>query len=244
MNPDQLEIVCWDEKWKDLLGRRDVSNFTDPDNIRYYRAFNGVVNKVTGPAYSACEFGCGSGTHLIYARDLFERLYFVDGSPNALLYAEFLLSMPGGSKKGSFIKDNVLDSKLESDLFYFTFNSGVIEHYSEEDIFRILQNMRRVSKPGGKVLVAWPNLLSIASVYLRLTGHSLTTERYYRPKKIRNITLEAGLSGIQSYNFPIVWPPGFSQNFYARTSGIERMLANMGMGFLHILSAEKVGRTK
>ena len=50
------------------------------------------------------------------------------------------------------------------------YNMGVLEHFTQQEIQQILQEFRRVLKPGGKVLLFWPHRRA-TSVMVLGTAH-------------------------------------------------------------------------
>ena len=75
----------------------------------------------------------------------------LDISPRALsLYRGFNRDNP------RVIRGDILHIPFEDGRFDGAYNVGVMEHFSEEDIGRILSELGRIIKPEGKILVFWP----------------------------------------------------------------------------------------
>ena len=71
----------------------------------------------------------------------------------------------------------VMDARICGDIFRLPFldesvdgiwNVGVMEHFTHEQIDAILQEFRRVVKPGGRIVLLWPAKFSIPQRILRI----------------------------------------------------------------------------
>lgn len=56
------------------------------------------------------------------------------------------------------------------------FNFGVMEHFTEPDIEKILAELHRVLKPGGRVLLFWPPQFGLSVIVL--TSFLLVVNRF------------------------------------------------------------------
>ena len=95
--------------------------------------------------------GCGSGlVDTRVTRDY--RVTAVDISPKALrLYARF---NPGAE---AVEHADLFHLPFADGLFDGAYNLGVVEHFTDEEIQRILRELHRVLKPGGKLVLFWPH---------------------------------------------------------------------------------------
>jgi len=238
MTTGKSEIFLWNKKWEKLLEKRDLLSKDTPDDKRYYTEFTNMIinNNILGN--SACELGCGTGRHLTYLNGYFKRLCFIDGSKKALKVAKSM-AKSNGIHNASFIQKNIFDTKDFRERFDLVLNSGVIEHYPKKDIKRIIKIMIKLTKRSGKVLVAWPNLRSLSSIYLNYSGSPITTEKYYCPEEIYYLMQLEGLKNIKQLTFPIAWPPINNELFYSKTKPLEHFLSKHGQSFLFVLVGER-----
>lgn len=145
------------------------------------------------------EAGCGSGiASFTLAKHLEDsQLVLCDISKNALKYSktqepDFLKS------KVEYIQTEITHLPFENDNFDFTWNIGVIEHYSLEVIKMMINEMLRVTKKGGYVMVGIPNINSMAArkawllgtkfgrKYLKfISGYRFDTEIPYKNKQLQ-----------------------------------------------------------
>jgi len=63
---------------------------------------------------------------------------------------------------------DIFQLPYESNTFDFVFNSGVVEHYDAPTRKRLLIEMARVTKPGGFVVVVFPNKQHLLEGYWKM----------------------------------------------------------------------------
>ncbi|MFO0159947.1 MAG: methyltransferase domain-containing protein [Alphaproteobacteria bacterium] len=167
------EAAKWSSYFEEALQDRGQEHdkslwwrVSDLDSLAIARA---CLRNLAAPAI--CEPACGSGgtsillAEMVGARDL----TLVDISPSALSFARSLLpeSLAGVTH---LLEGDAFRLPLEDDRFDLTWNVGVIEHYPQSQILDLVREMRRVTRPGGAVLVAIPNRRSIATLKAALLG--------------------------------------------------------------------------
>jgi dolichol-phosphate mannosyltransferase len=113
------------------------------------------------PGVELLHAGCGSG-QVDVALQKIVRITALDISPEALcLYAR---NNPGAKE---IRHGNILDLPFASASFDGVFNLGVMEHFTPEEIDRILREFHRVLRPGGKLLIFWPMTSAPSVIVLR-----------------------------------------------------------------------------
>lgn len=94
--------------------------------------------------------GCGSGQVDIDLQQRY-KITAIDISRDALdLYARY------NPEAHRIEQASILDLPYESGSFDGVYNLGVVEHFTREEIVKILQQFLRVLKPGGKIVIFWP----------------------------------------------------------------------------------------
>jgi len=143
----------WDKYWDRKTG---PGGFAYDVVSAFYRKFiirpavNYFIQKHFSPGQNLLHAGCGSGRTDIDINKKFS-VTALDISPRALsLYRGFNRDNP------RVIRGDILHIPFEDGRFDGAYNVGVMEHFSEEDIGRILSELGRIIKPGGKILVFWP----------------------------------------------------------------------------------------
>jgi dolichol-phosphate mannosyltransferase len=97
--------------------------------------------------------GCGSGQVDNFDKNAAgqTRVSALDISPQALsLYRKF---QPNAAE---LIHGSIFEIPVPNESFDGVYNLGVMEHFTEEEIHRILLEFNRVLKPGGKIALFWP----------------------------------------------------------------------------------------
>ena len=108
--------------------------------------------------------GCGSGQVDERLHDRV-RITAVDISPSAVrLYRE--------NNPSAFAVQHadILDLPFPANSFDGAYNLGVLEHFTPEEIGRVLRQLNRILRPGGKVVVFWPHARATSVAVLK-TAH-------------------------------------------------------------------------
>jgi dolichol-phosphate mannosyltransferase len=155
----------WDDYWSD----KDAPGGIVYNAIAaFYRRFiikpalNHFIFKHFQRGASILHAGCGSGqvdtdvhTHVsVTALDISAKALTMykranKGIPNERVVQANIFSLP--------FADATIDG---------IYNLGVIEHFSEEDIHKILREFRRVLKHDGKVIIFWPPTFGVTTNFL------------------------------------------------------------------------------
>lgn len=141
----------------------------------FYRKFimcpglNYFTQKHFAPMESLLHAGCGSGQVDVDINRQF-CITALDISPCALnLYRQFNQNNP------RVIRGDIFHVPFEDGVFDGVYNLGVLEHFTEEEITRILAELRRVIKPEGKILVFWPPEFGLSVRFLKMIHAILRT---------------------------------------------------------------------
>lgn len=139
---------------------------SDVDSLAIARA---CLADIAAPAI--CEPACGSGgTSMLLAEAVGARdLTLVDIAPSALDFARSLLPerLAGVTR---FVEGDAFRLPLEDGQFDLTWNVGVIEHYPPDQIVDLVREMHRITRPGGAILVGFPNRRALATLKAALLG--------------------------------------------------------------------------
>lgn len=155
----------WDKYWDEKSGSENfgydiVSSFYRKFIIR--PAVNYFVQKHFKSGQNLLHAGCGSGQTDIDINTKFN-VTAVDISPQALkLYCKF------NKSNTRIIQGDILNVPVKDGKFDGVYNLGVMEHFSEEDIVRILHELKRIIKPDGKILLFWPPESGLSVRFLKI----------------------------------------------------------------------------
>jgi SAM-dependent methyltransferase len=170
----------WDDIWsaKQRLASGRLTSGLARDII--YRTVVDILRREIPDARGKRILEVGSGTGLV-SLELAERgakATLCDISPEALKFSEAAFARARAQSKGKgnreatdgalageMVLGSILDLPFEDNAFDVTWNAGVIEHFEGEEQLRALREMLRVTRPGGRVVVAVP--WAGARIYLR-----------------------------------------------------------------------------
>lgn len=167
--PDKAEIAHLEsQQWDIYWGSHKSPAGLIYDAIAaFYRQF--IIKKVLGyfikkhfkQDSEILHAGCGSGQVDTDIND-FVSITALDISRNALaLYKK--------ANKGSYklLHGSIFNILLPDNSVNGIYNLGVMEHFTESEIGRILLEFRRVLKPDGKIILFWPPEFGLSVVFLK-----------------------------------------------------------------------------
>lgn len=144
-----------------------------------------AIRRVFQPGSSLLHAGCGSGQVDTDIQNEM-KITALDISKGALdLYSR------NNRHAISIVHGNILDLPFPDETFDGIYNLGVMEHFTESEITRILNEFRRVLKPNGKIVLFWPHaratsvlVLSLCHQFLR---SAMKSDRQLHPKEISHM---------------------------------------------------------
>jgi len=125
------------------------------------RSLNWFMTRYFPPNSSVLHAGCGSGQVDLDVRWLFS-ITGLDISVNALNFYLKTNKNQCQALHGSIFEIPLPDSSVDG-----VYNLGVMEHFTQEEISRILLEFRRVLKPGGRVIVFWPPEFGLSVIFFK-----------------------------------------------------------------------------
>ncbi len=179
-NPERLEIgedvqvavntqlrdeQGWDAYWDSQ--KTDAGGLVYDAVAALYRkwiirpALNRFVRCYFAPGARVLHAGCGGGQ---VDADIRHEVAItgLDISPNALrLYQKV------NRGRGQTLHGSIFEIPLPTGTMDGVYNLGVMEHFTEEEIRRILQEFHRVLRPQGRVLVFWPPEFGLSVLFFK-----------------------------------------------------------------------------
>lgn len=157
------------------------------------------------------EAGCGTGRFCcLLAKDFpSSTILGIDISENALKIAESMRLLFGFDNI-SFKKGDLFSIDFPDNYFDVVFNEGVIEHFSLDGnptYKDALKEMVRVTKPGGKIIVAVPNWYNLIHTFykwaLKVTKKTFEYgyEKSFKHKELVELYREFELKNIELDGF-------------------------------------------
>jgi SAM-dependent methyltransferase len=157
-DPDRVQDGLQDpQNWAPYWQRKkEFSGFAYELVAAVYRNFvirpvlRRTILRTFRPGAALLHAGCGSGQVDLDLQSRFQ-VTAVDISRDALdLYARY------NPQAHRIEQASILKLPYGGEIFDGVYNLGVMEHFPEEDILRILNEFHRVLRPGGKIVIFWP----------------------------------------------------------------------------------------
>ena len=147
-----------------------------------------------GEPLKILDVGCGTGVNAEQVKALGHSVYGMDLSPTAV-GALNRVGIPG------IVADASFGLPLDAESFDLAFTSEVIEHLADGEAF--LQELFRITKPGGRLLLSTPNSAFWVYRLYALAGRTLSEVqhpghvRFYSRKSLRRLIEQAGFTDVK-----------------------------------------------
>lgn len=162
------------------------------------------------------ECGCGGGYESALMAKDGARVTILDYSKKAIEYAKIVSKQIGVMSKVEFINSDILNFSSENK-YDVTWNCGVIEHYQENEIIKIINKMILNVKEKGSIIITVPNLISPQSIYWMLK-EGKGSERYISQKKLIKLLKMLGLKNVYARTMNYWLPSCFSYKWAIKIS--------------------------
>ena len=161
-NPSPNDASGWDQYWRagTTKGRNWYAVLASIyRHLFIVRRLDRLLGKYFQPGARLYHVGCGGGEVDARAARIF-RIVGVDISPEARrLYSE---NHPEAEVRDGDILHGPLAPPLAG-----IYSLGLVEHFSHEDIVKILRHMGKSIQPDGKALIFWPHRHAPSVYFLR-----------------------------------------------------------------------------
>jgi len=248
----QLEPTAAEREWDAYWSEKKKPGALVYDLIAaFYRKFiikpslNYFARKYFSPRAEVLHAGCGGGqVDTDIAGNL--RISALDISWQAL--SMYRKHQPQSER---LIYGSILEIPAPDSTFDGVYNLGVMEHFSEEEIHRILTEFYRVVKPGGKIILFWPpsfgltvRVLAAAHWVLRRIGQSeikLHPDEITHVRSRRQVRAYLAAAGFSLVNVHFGWRDLFTQVVVIGQKGSA--IAQAGSGNAPLETGEAKGST-
>ena len=138
--------MTWDQHWEAFYEKGGGNQYPDPAIIRFVaRNYYKVIPRCT---VKILDLGCGVGAHLWFlAREGFNA-FGIDGSKSSIIRASEKLN--GENVKANIQVGDFLDLPYDNGFFDAVIDAASIQHNDGESIVKIIGEIHRVLKKGGK----------------------------------------------------------------------------------------------
>jgi SAM-dependent methyltransferase len=211
-----------EEAWGEKITRAWADQFP----IAPYRKL--VLRDQAPSGARAIEVGSGPGHDSLPLAERGFQVYGADWSQKGL-QAGLRLYEDEGHRLRAVCSD-IRALPFRDGSFDFVWNAGVLEHFHDEDVLRVLVEMRRVARPGGTVLTTVPNKFYFwyqAHLALkRLWGraHQYGFERAYAAPYLVRRFREAGFQTVNRTGVHLHPAPSF---LVPKTGWLTRIFAKL-----------------
>jgi ubiquinone/menaquinone biosynthesis C-methylase UbiE len=178
----------------------------------YYNPITGILYKqriqqglsmLNGKYSNVLEFGYGSGLLLPSLAAIAENLYGIDIESEPSVVNNSLNKL---SLKASLIKNDITKANYPQSYFNLIVGFSVFEHIAEPD--SVLQEMYRILKPGGKLLVGMPRVDKTMEKLFIMIGFNNINDHHV--KNYKTFLIDAS----KYFNLEkFKWVPSFFPNF-------------------------------
>jgi SAM-dependent methyltransferase len=194
------------------------------------------------------EVGCGSGFTSLALAQGGAQCALLDLSPEALAGAKAGFARHGLPEPECYLND-ALHSTVPSDRFDLVWNGGVIEHFYDAGKALLIQEMLRMAKPGGRVVILVPNRwcwqFQIVQAWQKLRGTwKYGFEDDMSPRRLRRMAESLGIRQLWTYAFnPVVgwrWVPKLRRLLnWLDLETVEQHCRRTPTGFVSVLVIHK-----
>lgn len=200
----------WDTYWKTERNKRKVLYDALAVFYRKYiikRTLDRFLGKTFKKGAILLHAGCGGG-QVDEDAVKYAKIYALDISAEALNRYKWLYKNKCEVIHGSIFK---IPSKKES--FDGVYNLGVMEHLTEKEIKKALDEFHRVLKKRGKILLFWPPAFGLSVIFLNTTHfilndifkknirlHPHEISKIKSRGQVKNILQKSGFE-LKSFNF-------------------------------------------
>jgi SAM-dependent methyltransferase len=182
--------------WESLVCREDLTSLSKAvrNPCRFQVELKHLIDALYREQAKIIEVGCFTGITSLLLDDRFDKTLFDLNRP-ALELSEELFRHFG--KAGRFVAGDMFSMPFPEDSFDIVFNSGVLEHFDHQERVAALREYGRILKPGGSLIVAFPNHYS-APYRIGYRYLNFTRQWPYPPEfKLKDLRDELNQAGLQ-----------------------------------------------
>lgn len=141
------------ERWNNIWNQSEIFHEAGVFDCVVEALKDNIDKNIAG--LKILEAGAGTGTTSFWLAKLGAWPTLVDYSPVAI--EKMTAMFARNNLPAKFLRDDIKQMSVEADSYDLVFNSGVMEHFSYQEQVEILLELKRVCKPGGKIILFTPN---------------------------------------------------------------------------------------
>jgi len=191
-------VTMGEEVWEKVW----TKNLITSDYSLKYLDFMQSIEKSLVPGSAVLEAGCGTGQTLALLSQRHETTG-LDISRAALNLAQSNCKNP--------VLGSIFKIPFRDNTFDLVYNSGVIEHFKDPANIAAIEEMARVTKPSGRIIIIVPNTLCLwykvgKSVAVMMKNFEFGYEEDYSPGRLKTDAARAGLVVEQTFGLQALPP--------------------------------------
>lgn len=192
----------WIKKWEvaQKLSLREIYS-----SRIFPEAFPIIIKYIPNKFKNLLDVGCGTGKYgLRLAQNFPESSITLSDILDESLLIPRRLAAEGGINNVQFKKDDILASAFSDDQFDVVFSDLVIQHLP--DYQKAIREMRRITKPGGRIVIAVVNFWNFHTLYkglLALAGKEYVYgyEKSFSKRELKDAMEKEGIRIIATDGF-------------------------------------------
>lgn len=161
--------VKWNNEFKEQLAelKKNFRLFPCAFWELYYKEivdYLDLLLKQISPPLKILEAGCGSGKGSLLLKSNIEKLTLLDISEEALKLAQFFAKQIKNEniRYIEYIQGDLFKLPFEDNSYNLVWNAGTLEHYDKSCIKKIIEEIARITKRNGFIVIGIPNPKSLA----------------------------------------------------------------------------------
>lgn len=240
-----FRVATADEEWEIWHNRKlteiektkkfnePVKEISDATEIKYYSWLSReILTSIEKQPKNILEVGGGSGAlSLSLSKKTGANCTVVDNSRISLDYASLVFR----EHHGNFVKGNGINLPFGKESYDFVHSIGLIEHYEDSIIIRMISEMKRVLKENGYIYLAVPNYFSPDLITLWLK-YGKGSERYMPISSLERYVLSEGLQIIKTGHCGFTFSDRIGRIL---PETLEKKIGELGLGFLNYVICQK-----
>jgi dolichol-phosphate mannosyltransferase len=164
INKKLIDLQDWDTYWQN---QKKPGGLIYDAVAAFYRKFiikrnlRSYLKRRFEEGSTILHAGCGSGQVDVGLHEYF-KIIAMDISINALMHYNKV-----NTGHIQLLHESIFDTRLPKNSLDGVYNLGVMEHFTREEIDRILAEFFRILKPGGKIVLFWPPEYGSSVIFLK-----------------------------------------------------------------------------
>jgi|SRR3989338_2922644 len=197
-----MAILHKKENWSEIWElRTEEKSYKELNNFFQKKVYSSLLRNLTKKRLvkgDVLEIGCGSGyLSMLFLSNGAHSVALLDRSEKALIYSKNLTKKLKIRKRIKWVQSDCKILPFKDGSFNLVHSTGLLEHFSDEDIFKILKEVNRVLKEKGNSIMITPRIFSPEIIWRILKYRGKGTERLISKKKLKDLLIRASFHNVR-----------------------------------------------